>query len=69
MCSTGWSIGFCLKSARACTHKQALRHEAGEVMRYLWLMMLVSIFGLSTPAFAQMCCPAGCVNDYNPRVA
>ena len=28
-------------------------------MRYLRAMMLVSICGLSTPAFAQICCPSG----------
>ena len=35
-------------------------------MRYLWLGLLVSMSGFSTPAFSQICCPAGCVNDYNP---
>jgi hypothetical protein len=32
-------------------------------MRYLGLIVLVSIFGvgLSTPVFAQTCCPEGCV--------
>jgi hypothetical protein len=28
-------------------------------MRYLGLIVLVSIFGLNTPVFAQTCCPAG----------
>jgi hypothetical protein len=35
-------------------------------MRYLRAMMLVSICGLSTPAFAQICCPSGCSADSNP---
>jgi hypothetical protein len=33
-------------------------------MRYFGLMLLVSVCGLSTPALAQTCCPAGCVNQY-----
>ena len=34
-------------------------------MRYLLLLVFVSIFGLSTPLSAQICCPAGCVQDSN----
>ena len=30
-------------------------------MRYLRVMMLVSICSLSTPVFADLCCPSGCV--------
>ena len=37
----------------------------GDVMRYLRLVILISIFGfgLNTTVFAQICCPAGCVQD------
>jgi hypothetical protein len=35
-------------------------------MRYLPLALFVSMVGFSTPAFSQICCPSGCVNDYNP---
>ena len=47
----------------------------GNIMRYLPLMILVSIFGFMTPALAQvsingLCCPAGCVaefmNEFHP---
>ena len=38
-------------------------------MRYLRAMMLVSICGLSTPAFAQICCPLRCRPTPIPRVA
>ena len=35
-------------------------------MRYLRLMILAAIFGLfNTTGFAQVCCPAGCVQDSN----
>jgi hypothetical protein len=34
-------------------------------MRYLLLLVVISIFGLSTPLSAQICCPAGCVQDSN----
>jgi hypothetical protein len=34
-------------------------------MRYLLSLILFSIFGLSTPVSAQICCPAGCVQDAN----
>lgn len=36
-------------------------------MQYLRLVILVSIlgFGLNTTVFAQICCPAGCVQDSN----
>jgi hypothetical protein len=41
-------------------------HILGEaVMRYLLPLILFSIFALSTPASAQICCPAGCVQDSN----
>ena len=33
----------------------------GDAMRYLRVMMLVSICSLSTPVFADLCCPSGCV--------
>jgi hypothetical protein len=37
----------------------------GEIMRYLRLVILLSIFGFGFNAttFAQICCPAGCVQD------
>jgi hypothetical protein len=35
-------------------------------MRCLGLVILVLMCGLNTSVFAQICCPAGCVNDYNP---
>ncbi len=36
-------------------------------MRYLRLIIFsIFCFGLNTPVFAQICCPAGCVNEYNP---
>jgi hypothetical protein len=34
-------------------------------MRYLLLMLLLSMFGFSTPASAQICCPDGCSQDGN----
>jgi hypothetical protein len=35
-------------------------------MLYLWLGLLVSMFGFSTPTFAQqICCPRGCSQDAN----
>ena len=36
-------------------------------MLYLWLGLLVSMFGFSTPTFAQpqFCCPRGCSADAN----
>jgi len=38
----------------------------GLVMNYLRLILLLAMFAFATPAFAQICCPSGCVNDYNP---
>src|SRR6476661_1107604 len=32
-------------------------------MRYLKLVILVLAYALISPAFAQTCCPAGCVQD------
>jgi hypothetical protein len=32
-------------------------------MRYLKLVLLVLVYALISPAFAQTCCPAGCVQD------
>src|SRR5262245_21775840 len=42
-----------------------LDKTGGEIMRYLGLIILVSIFGfgLNTTAFAQTCCPPGSVQD------
>ena len=34
-------------------------------MRYLKLVILVLAYALISPAFAQTCCPAGCVQDAN----
>lgn len=34
-------------------------------MRYLTLVILVFTYALISPAFAQVCCPAGCVQDAN----
>jgi len=40
-------------------------------MRYLPLMIFVSVCGLMTPALGQsyyngLCCPPGCVPEFNP---
>lgn len=36
-------------------------------MRYFKLLILFLAYALITPASAQTCCPAGCVNDFNPN--
>jgi hypothetical protein len=36
-------------------------------MQYFKLVLLFFAYALITPASAQTCCPAGCVNDFNPN--
>src|SRR5215218_9290899 len=34
-------------------------------MRYLGLLMVIVAYAFASPAFAQVCCPAGCVQNGN----
>jgi hypothetical protein len=44
---------------------RSAEQNGGNVMRYLKLIILFLAYALITPAFAQPCCPSGCVQDAN----
>ena len=61
---SSWTEVQCLTFSNSAT--LTLKRQGGDAMRYLRVMMLVSICGLSTPVFAEICCPSGCSADSNP---
>ena len=64
---SSWTEVQCLSFSNSAT--LTLKDRGGDAMRYLRVMMLVSICGLSTPVFAESVAPLDVRPTSSPRVA